>query len=230
MAIRGVLLDFSGTLFRLEPGAASVSGLRLRDGAALDADRYAELLAVMTVPTGVPEHLPAELHEDWHRRDLDPEVHRSAYEASLSAPAIGLADGMPALLYDVMLAPGSWQPYPDTGAALRLLRERGLPVAVVSNIAWDIRPTFAAHGLADLVGEFVLSYAEGLVKPDPKLFELACERIGVEPADTLMIGDSAEADGAAVRVGCRFERVEPQATASRPDALLGALRAHGIAG
>ncbi|MEK0178155.1 MAG: HAD family hydrolase [Oscillatoriales cyanobacterium] len=30
-----------------------------------------------------------------------------------------------------------------------------------------------------------------LNKPDPKLFLLACERLGVEPAATLMVGDSA---------------------------------------
>ena len=42
----------------------------------------------------------------------------------------------------------------------------------------------------------------------------------------LMVGDSAEADGAATRIGCRFERVEPQATTDRPDALLAAVRKH----
>ncbi len=230
VAIRGVLLDFSGTLFRLEPGAASVDGLTRSDGSPLGAERYAEILSLMTVPVGVPEHLPADLHADWHRRDLDPRVHRAGYEASLSSPALGLGEGMAARLYNVMLAPGSWRPYPDTGDALRLLRDAGVPVAVLSNIAWDIRETFAHHGLDDLVDEFVLSYTEGLVKPDPKVFELACERIGATPSDVLMIGDSAEADGAATLVGCRFERVEPQATASRPTALVDALRAHGVAG
>ncbi|WP_091457538.1 HAD family hydrolase [Actinokineospora iranica] len=230
MAIRGVLLDFSGTLFRLEPSARLVDGMAQRDGAPLDADRYAEILALLTVPVGVPAHLPADLHEAWHRRDLDPQVHRAAYEASLAHPEFGLAEGMAARLYDLMLSPEAWRPYPDAGDALRLLKAEGIPVAVLSNIAWDLRPTFARHGFDSLVDEFVLSYAEGLVKPDPKIFRLACERIDVAPTDALMVGDSAKADGAAVEAGCRFERVEPQATANRPDALLGALRAHGIAG
>ncbi|MBM7771481.1 HAD superfamily hydrolase (TIGR01493 family) [Actinokineospora baliensis] len=229
MGIRGVLLDFSGTVFRLEPGTGAVDGLHNQDGSALTADRYAELLALMTVPTGVPAHLPADLHDAWHRRDLDPEVHRAAYQASLSHSEFGLAEGVATQVYDLMLAPSSWRPYPDTEAALRLLRAKGVPVAVVSNIAWDVRDTFAHWGLAELVDEYVLSYAVGVMKPDAKIFEIACERIAVSPADALMIGDSAKADGAAALLGCRFERVEPQATANRPDALLGALRTHGIA-
>ncbi|OLR90264.1 HAD family hydrolase [Actinokineospora bangkokensis] len=226
MAIRGVLLDFSGTLFRLEPGASSEHTYLAADGTEISPERVVELFALMTIPTGTPEHLPADLHQAWHRRDLDPEVHRASYEASLGSPALGLAEGVPSRLYDRMLDPASWVPYPDTPELLRLLRAAGVKVAVVSNIAWDLRPTFAAHGLADLVDEFVLSYAEGVVKPDPKIFRLACDRLGVEPADALMVGDSAEADGGAARIGCRFERVEPQATKDRPDALLRAVRAH----
>ena len=230
VGIRGVLLDFSGTLFRLEPGARPDDAFTSTDGTPLTPERVIELFAMMTIPTGVPEHLPADLHETWHRRDLDPDAHRLGYEASLGAPALALAPDVPARLYDRMLHPDSWQPYPDTGAVLRLLRERGVRVAVLSNIAWDVRPVFATHGWVDLVDEFVLSFAEGVVKPDPKIFRLACDRLGVEPEAVLMVGDSAEADGAAARIGCRFERVEPQATANRPDALLRAVRAHGIAG
>ncbi|SES06509.1 HAD family hydrolase [Actinokineospora terrae] len=229
VVIRGVLLDFSGTLFRLEPGPGAVDGLHNADGTALTAERYADVLALMTVPTGVPAHLPADLHDSWHRRDLNPEVHRAGYEASLVHPELGLGGDTPGKLYDLMLAPSSWRPYPDTEAALRLLRAKGIPVAVVSNIAWDLRDTFAHWGLAELVDEFVLSYVVGVVKPDAKIFEIACERLSVEPGAALMIGDSAEADGGAAAAGCRFERVEPQATANRQDALLGALRRHGIA-
>ncbi|WP_035305941.1 HAD family hydrolase [Actinokineospora inagensis] len=230
MAVRGVLLDFSGTLFRLEPGVDAVQGMWDGSGEALTAERYAEVLAVLTVAHGVPAQVPPDLRDAWHRRDLDPDLHRAVYEASLAHPDLGLAEGVATRLYEVMLQPTSWRPYPDTEAALRLARANGLPVAVVSNIAWDIRTTFAHWGVEDLVDEYVLSYLVGSMKPDHKIFRIACERIGVEPGEALMIGDSAVADGAAVEVGCRFERVEPQATATRQDALLTALRAHGIAG
>ena len=73
-----------------------------------------------------------------------------------------------------------------------------------------------------------MSYLEGVVKPDPKIFQTACERIGVRPEDALMIGDSAEADGAATTIGAQFALVAPLPTTERPSALLDVLTGHGI--
>ncbi|MBC6447083.1 HAD family hydrolase [Actinokineospora xionganensis] len=230
MAIRGVLLDYSGTLFRLQPGAAWVDGLVGNDGATLDQVAQDSLLMSLTAPVGPSAHLPAALRADWERRDLDPDVHRAVFVAALRGAELDLTPAMAETLYERIRAPRSWAPYPDTADALRLLNDAGIPVAVVSNIAWDVRGAFEAHGIADLVDEYVLSYAEGVVKPDPKIFLLACDRLGVEPARALMIGDSVETDGAAAALGCRFERVEPRPTQARPDALISALRTCGIAG
>ena len=47
-------------------------------------------------------------------------------------------------LYDQLLDPESWQPYPDTRATLEHLKD--VPLAVVSNIGWDIRPVFERYG------------------------------------------------------------------------------------
>lgn len=66
------------------------------------------------------------------------------------------------------------------------------------------------------------------MKPEPEIFKTAIERLGVSAEETLMIGDSEEADGAAREIGCAFALVEPLPTAERPDALLGALRAHHV--
>lgn len=171
-----------------------------------------------TVPFGLPEHL----HESWHRRDLDPVLHRELYLAVLRGSGLGT----PEVLYDRMLEPAGWQPYPDTVEALKA--PAGLPVGVISNIAWDIRPCFERAGAAHLVDEFVLSYREGAVKPDRRLFQIACERIGVPPDQVLMVGDSAEADGAAAAIGCRVAIVEPLPVDERPAGLLDVLAAHGL--
>jgi HAD superfamily hydrolase (TIGR01509 family) len=154
-------------------------------------------------------------------------VHRRVNIAVLQA--VGIADAEIAeAFYERLLDPTSWQPYPDTRAALERLRAARIPIAVLSNIAWDIRRVFDRFGLTDLVDEFVLSYLEGVVKPDPKIFQTACERIGVRPADVLMIGDSAEADGAATTIGARFALVPPLPTTERRSALLDVLTEHGI--
>jgi HAD superfamily hydrolase (TIGR01549 family) len=112
---------------------------------------------------------------------------------------------------------------------LRTAHTAGLRVGVVSNIAWDIRPVFQLYQADTHVDEYALSYVEGAAKPDVKLFRIACERLGVAPEQTLMIGDSAEADGAAAQIGCATVIVEQQTTTDRPDALLTALAAHGLA-
>ena len=33
-----------------------------------------------------------------------------------------------------------------------------------------------------------------IAKPDPRIFQIACERLGVEPRETLMIGDRLDLD------------------------------------
>ncbi|ALG05922.1 HAD family hydrolase [Kibdelosporangium phytohabitans] len=220
MTINGVLFDFSGTLFRLEPDLTGLTGL---DGRPLDGERQAEIMRRMTAPTGLPEGLPEHLHEHWDTRDLDPPTHRELYLAVLHASGVG----NPGLLYDRMLDTANWEPYPDTAAAVKTLAAAGVPVGVVSNIAWDIRPAFERIGIAGLVSEFVLSYQEGAIKPDPRLFTVACRRLGVPAEQVLMIGDSEEADGGAAKIGCAVAFVDPLPVEQRPHALLDVLAENG---
>jgi HAD superfamily hydrolase (TIGR01509 family) len=212
--IRGVLFDFSGTLFRLEP----------------DPSWSAELIGILTASTLSAGHLPPELAEGWARRDLDPELHREVYLASLAASDLGLTPAEAEAAYERIPDPDSWRPYPDTLAALRRLKDKGIPVAVVSNIPWDIRRIFSRHDAEDLVAEFVLSYVEGVMKPDPKIFLVACQRLGIAPSDALMIGDSAEADGGAAQVGIRTAIIDHLPSDQRPDTLLSTLDANGVTG
>jgi HAD superfamily hydrolase (TIGR01509 family) len=227
MGIRGVLLDFSGTMFRLEIDDNWQPDATLGDHEPLDLEQQEQILRAMTAPIEPTVGLPAELRADWERRDFDPEVHRRVSIAVLQATGLANAEIANAF-YDRLIDASSWQPYPDTRAALELLRAARVPVAVVSNISWDIRRVFDRHGLTDLVDEFVLSYLEGVVKPDPKIFQVACERIGVRPSETLMIGDSAEADGGAAAIGASVAIVSPLPTTERPNALLDALAEHGF--
>ena len=88
--------------------------------------------------------------------------------------------------------------------------------------------TMSRLSARDLVDEYVLSYAEGVMKPDPKIFLTACQRVGVAPERTLMIGDSVEADGGATAVGCAFVTVARVPPGDRPSALTEALAAHGV--
>ncbi len=210
--IHGVLFDYSGTLFRFEPGPGWPS-------VSVDEAARERLTHVLTHPTMSGDHLPPDLHDAWARRDLDPEVHRTVYLAMLASSGVDLTEEESAAVYTSLTDPDAWHPYPDTVNVLKGLRAAGIPVAVVSNIAWDIRNVFRRYGLEDLVTEFVLSYVEGVVKPDPKIFRIACQRLDVAPERARMVGDSAEADGGATAVGADFVLVEPLPTERRPSAL-----------
>jgi HAD superfamily hydrolase (TIGR01509 family) len=210
--IHGVLFDFSGTLFRFEPGPGWPS-------AAADEAARARLTGILTAPTMSTEHIPPDLVDAWERRDLDPDVHHTLYMGMLASSGVELTPAEADSVYESITDPLAWRPYPDTEPVLRGLRAAGVPVAVVSNIAWEIRSVFRQHGVVDLVDEFVLSYVEGVVKPDPKIFTVACQRIGVAPEQALMVGDSPENDGGASVIGCATAIVDPVPTPRRPSAL-----------
>jgi putative hydrolase of the HAD superfamily len=224
MAIKGVLFDFSGTLFRIE---SSESWLRAVLAAADVSLSEAELLgaaveleAVGALPGGAAPSrpLPAGIAELWDIRDRSAELHRAAYTGlsrQVTLPDPGLHDA----LYDRHSTPAAWRPYPDALEVLDALRERGVAVGVVSNIGWDLRPVFREHGLDGCVGTYVLSYEHGIQKPDPRLFATACEALGVAPQDTLMVGDDRRADGGAAALGCGVHFVDHLPVAQRPDGL-----------
>lgn len=228
MTIRAVLFDFSGTLFRLEQNESWLTELTDHEGEPLDIEAQAELMRRMTAPVGQVVELDAEHQHAWAHRDRDPELHRKVYLEVLKKSGVPHLDQAHAL-YDRLIDPSQWTPYPDTEAALKAAAERGLKVGVLSNIAFDIRPAFTARGWDAYVDEFVLSFEVGAVKPELEIFRRAVEALRVPATETLMVGDSEEADGGARALGCEFALVDPVPTADRPDALLTALRAHGVA-
>ncbi|MFE9405710.1 HAD family hydrolase [Streptomyces sp. NPDC006530] len=231
MTIKGVLFDFSGTLFRVEPVGDWLSAVLEDSGITLPADEFArcarELEEVGALPGGAnPLRIPAHLTELWGVRDKDGELHRRTYTGlarEVELPDPRLYD----LLYDRHMTPEAWRPYPDTKPVLAALRERGVKVGVVSNIGWDLRPVFRAHGLDDFVDAYLLSFEHGVQKPGERLFREACEAIGLEPAEVLMVGDDRRADGGAAALGCAVHFVDHLPADERPDALLAVLALAG---
>jgi HAD superfamily hydrolase (TIGR01509 family) len=223
--VQAVLFDYSGTLFRLEEDDSWFEGMEV-DEREVDGHVQAELMRRLTAPTGRSVDMTDEQYHAWVNRDLMPHLHREAYLHVLRES--GLADHHAEVLYDRVIDTASWTPYPDTAEVLKGLHRQGIKIAVVSNIAWDVRPAFVAIGAADYVDEFVLSFEVGAVKPDAAIFETALDRLGVEAAHAVMVGDSDEADGGARAVGCGFILVDPLPTSQRTDGLTSALTDYGI--
>jgi putative hydrolase of the HAD superfamily len=103
---------------------------------------------------------------------------------------------------------------PGVVEALASLRARGLELAVVSN--WDIglHEWLAELGLRSLLSDAATSAEAGVEKPDPAIFHLTLQRLGVTADRALHIGDGdTDRDGAATG-GLAFERA-PLAEAVR---------------
>ena len=222
--LKAALFDFSGTLFRLEEDDSWFAGMSV-DDKAVDGHVQAELMRRLTAPTGRSVQMGPDEYHAWVNRDLAPHLHREAYLHVLRES--GMADHHAESLYQRVISPESWIPYPDTAEVFGALRAQGVKTAVVSNIAFDVRPAFASIGAQ--VDEFVLSFEVGAVKPDPAIFSTALQRLGVQAQEAVMVGDSEEADGGAAALGCGFILVDPLPTSERSDGLLRALREYGLA-
>ena len=77
----------------------------------------------------------------------------------------------------------------DTVPFLVELDRLGVRTVIVSNCADNTRPMLADLGLLDLVEDAVLSCEVRLAKPDPAIFSLALDRLGVRPEDAVFVDD-----------------------------------------
>ena len=117
--------------------------------------------------------------------------------------------------------------FPGPVEMLARLRERGYKLAIITNGFADThREKIALLALERLFDEILIADEVGLLKPDPRIFRLAAERLGVPAEACAMVGDRFERDiaGAAaagmytVWMNVRSETVPAGATA--PDAVV----------
>lgn len=90
-------------------------------------------------------------------------------------------------------------PYPDALATLRALKEAGRPIGLISDCSPEVPLLWDETPLAEFIPSPVLSCVVGLRKPDARIYQLACERLGVDPYRAVFVGDgdSNEIQGAA---------------------------------
>jgi HAD superfamily hydrolase (TIGR01662 family) len=86
--------------------------------------------------------------------------------------------------------------YEDVPPVLRELRRLGLAIGLVSNTSRDLRRFVDTFSLD--VDTWISSGAHGKVKPSASIFLTVLDRLGVEPRDAAMVGDSPldDVDGA----------------------------------
>lgn len=81
---------------------------------------------------------------------------------------------------------------------LATLMQRGIKLGIVSNGGTKMQSLkLKAMGLDRLFDVVVISEEAGVAKPDPAIFGLALERLGVEPEEAVFVGDNPTNDVAA---------------------------------
>lgn len=95
-------------------------------------------------------------------------------------------------------------PVPTAVETIMALRERGLKIGLITVCSEDVVSLWEETAFQGLFDAEVFSAAVGLRKPDPRIYRLALELLGVEPAEAIFVGDGANDELAgAERVGMR---------------------------
>lgn len=73
------------------------------------------------------------------------------------------------------------------------LNKKGYPLYALTNFSQEKWPILCAHyPFTELFKGVVVSGEEGLIKPDPRIFELIFDRFNIDPAKAIFIDDRAE--------------------------------------
>ncbi|HEY74506.1 MAG: hypothetical protein B6I35_02990 [Anaerolineaceae bacterium 4572_32.2] len=100
----------------------------------------------------------------------------------------------------------------DLVALIRHLRDAGYRTALLSNAPAGLRLLLDELGIADAFDVTVISGCEGLMKPDPAIFELALARLGARADEAVFVDDFRVNVAAARQVGlhaARFRGLAP---------------------
>ena len=199
--IRGVLFDMGDTLLGRGDGPAILRAEAHKLGREVDDADARQVWQEIQVKARTAEEIAK-------GRDLSAAAHRECWTALYSAADMIVA-GLGDVLYEREISADAWLPFPDTRPVVEALRAAGVPMVVVSDTGWDIRPVLERHGLLDFFAGLVLSYEYGVAKPAHKLFAAACEMLDMPPEDALMVGDNALTDGGAIESGVRVYLLPP---------------------
>jgi putative hydrolase of the HAD superfamily len=183
--LRAVLFDVDFTIAKPGPelGPEGYQRLGARFGLELDPSRYRE--AREKAVEGIRRHPELEHDEEiW-----------VAFTERIIRGMGGNSDRAYACAVEMTKAwehAEHFELFEDALPVLGELRTQGLKLGLVSNTGRNL-DEFVAHHHLD-VDAALGSGAFGRTKPHPTIFQAVLERLGVEPAEAAMVGDSPEDD------------------------------------
>jgi putative hydrolase of the HAD superfamily len=191
MRFTAVFFDAGETLVHPEPTFPDLfADVLRREGHHVDAetvrdrvhvifDRFRAAASSNDLWTTSPERS----RRFWH------EVYRIFLD-DLGVASDGLIDAVYAAFTDL----ANYALFDDVRPVLDRLQGAGLHLGIVSNFEEWLDGLLEQVGVRSYFDVRVISGIEGMEKPDPRIFELAIERAGVEPAASVYVGDNPEFD------------------------------------
>lgn len=82
--------------------------------------------------------------------------------------------------------------YPTSIPTLQRLRTNGFALGLLSNASYFGHWFVETFQLEQYYDATIISCDVGLIKPDPRIYRLMCERLAIEPHECLYVGDGAD--------------------------------------
>jgi putative hydrolase of the HAD superfamily len=138
-------------------------------------------------------------------------AHEPAAFAELQRECTGVflaevgADGLEAAEFAPTYAGAMrFEVLPEVRETLRRLQQSGLELGVIANFDLTLHGWLEQLELAPFFSVVVTPADAGATKPDPRIFELALERLRVRPERTLHVGDGQVDEEGARAAGLAF--------------------------
>jgi putative hydrolase of the HAD superfamily len=186
MKVKAVFLDFGGTL--------AYGGI--------DWDEYHRAVRVLLASLGydieqrrLKKAIGASLQElRRHRAKGLEKTNEEIYGAVLRRVGLPADDETLKMIHDTFKKHYISTFYPRTEETLRKLTEN-YKLALISNTMSDQpREMLEETGLDSLFEIIICSRDLGIRKPNPAIFKYVMDEVGVQPRETVHVGDSVEAD------------------------------------
>lgn len=204
--LRGVFFDIDDTLYSTRDFArlARQNAVRsmIKAGVRLPADQlYDELIDVVKEFSS---------NYDGHFDKLLLRIPKSSYAGTNRALIVASAV---AAYHDTKA--DSLKPFEDAAALLGALAHTDLVRGIITD-GWTVKQAekLVRIGVVPLLSPNAIFISDqiGISKPNPKLYRRACEETGLNPAETLHVGDDPRSDvdpaSSAGMLTCLFTRVE----------------------
>jgi putative hydrolase of the HAD superfamily len=192
VSYRAVFFDAGETLVHPHPTFPDLfSRVLAREGYDVDTEMIRERIHVVSDRFA---HA-AETNELW---TTTPERSRTfwhdVYGIFFRELGISDANGLIDIVYAEFTDLANYAVFEDVVPMLRRLRDAGLRLGIISNFEEWLERLLDQLGVRQYFDVRVISGVEGMEKPDPRIFELAMSRAGVDAASSVYVGDSPKFD------------------------------------